>query len=46
MSRSEIEYLRHIQDEARYLIEAGREVSWQEFSNFERWFPLRALHTF
>lgn len=35
MSRSEIEYLRHIQDEAQYLVEASREVSWQEFSNDE-----------
>jgi len=33
MSRSETEYLRHIQDEARYLAEAGREVSWNEFSS-------------
>jgi uncharacterized protein with HEPN domain len=35
MSRSEIEYLRHIQDDAQYLVEASREVSWQEFSNDE-----------
>ena len=35
MSRSEIEYLRHIQDEARYLVEASREVSWNEFSDGE-----------
>lgn len=35
MSRSEIEYLRHIQDEARYLAEASREVSWDEFSSDE-----------
>jgi uncharacterized protein with HEPN domain len=35
MSRSEIEYLRHIQDEARYLVEASREVSWDEFSGDE-----------
>jgi uncharacterized protein with HEPN domain len=35
MSRSETEYLRHIQDEARYLAEAGREVSWDEFSSDE-----------
>lgn len=32
MSRSETEYLRHIRDEARYLIEASREVTWEEFS--------------
>ena len=32
MSNSEIEYLRHIQDEARYLKEAGCEVTWEEFS--------------
>ena len=31
MSRSEIEYLHHIRDEARYLVEASREVSWEEF---------------
>ena len=35
MSRSETEYLRHIQDEARYLVEASREVSWDEFSSDE-----------
>lgn len=35
MSRSEIEYLRHIQDEARYLVEASREVSWEAFSEDE-----------
>lgn len=35
MSRSETEYLRHIQDEARYLAEASREVSWNEFSGDE-----------
>ena len=35
MSRSETEYLRHIQDEARYLAEASREVSWEEFSDDE-----------
>ncbi|MCS3663464.1 uncharacterized protein with HEPN domain [Salinibacter ruber] len=35
MSRSETEYLRHIQDEARYLAEASREVSWDEFSDDE-----------
>ena len=35
MSRSETEYLRHIQDEARYLAEASREVSWDEFSSDE-----------
>jgi uncharacterized protein with HEPN domain len=29
------EYLRHIQDEARYLAEASREVSWDEFSSDE-----------
>jgi len=33
MSRSETEYLRHIQDEARYLADASREVSWDEFSD-------------
>ncbi|CBH23648.1 Conserved hypothetical protein containing DUF86 [Salinibacter ruber M8] len=27
--------LRHIQDEARYLAEASREVSWDEFSDDE-----------
>jgi len=32
MSRSETEYLRHIRDEARYLTEASREVTWEEFS--------------
>lgn len=35
MSRSETEYLRHIQDEARYLAEASREVIWDEFSDDE-----------
>jgi uncharacterized protein with HEPN domain len=35
MSRSETEYLRHIQDEAHYLAEASREVSWDEFSSDE-----------
>jgi uncharacterized protein with HEPN domain len=35
MSISEIEYLRHIQDEVRYLIEASRAVGWHEFSNDE-----------
>ncbi len=35
MSRSETEYLRHIQEEARYLTEAGRECSWEEFSDNE-----------
>ena len=35
MSRSEIEYLRHIRDEARYLVEASREVSWEEFADDE-----------
>ena len=32
MSRSEIEYLRHIQDEAQYLVEASHEVSFDEFA--------------
>jgi uncharacterized protein with HEPN domain len=35
MSRSKTEYLRHIQDEARYLAAASREVSWDEFSSDE-----------
>ena len=35
MSRSEIEYLRHIRDEARYLEEASQEVSWEEFAEDE-----------
>jgi uncharacterized protein with HEPN domain len=35
MSRSETEYLRHIQDEAPYLAEASREVSWGKFSDDE-----------
>lgn len=35
MSRSEIEYLRHIRDEAQYLVDTSREVSWDEFSNDE-----------
>jgi uncharacterized protein with HEPN domain len=35
MSRSETEYLHHIQDEARYLAETSREVSWAEFSEDE-----------
>ena len=35
MSRSEIEYLRHIQDEARYLVEASHEVSFDEFADDE-----------
>jgi len=35
MSRSETEYLQHIQDEARYLAEASRERSWDEFSGDE-----------
>jgi uncharacterized protein with HEPN domain len=35
MSRSEIEYLRHIRDEARYLEEASQEVSWEEFVDDE-----------
>jgi len=35
MSRSEIEYLRHIQDEARYLVEASHEVNFDEFADDE-----------
>jgi uncharacterized protein with HEPN domain len=35
MSRSETEYLRHIQEEARYLADASREVSWEAFSSDE-----------
>ena len=35
MSRSEIEYLRHIRDEARYLEETSQEVSWEEFAEDE-----------
>ena len=35
MSRSEIEHLRHIRDEARYLEETRREVSWEEFAEDE-----------
>ena len=35
MSRSEIEYLRHIRDEARYLEETSQEVSWEEFVDDE-----------
>ncbi|NBB72155.1 MAG: DUF86 domain-containing protein [Bacteroidetes bacterium] len=35
MSRSENEYLRHILDEARYLVETSREVRWEEFSGDE-----------
>jgi len=35
MSRSETEYLRHIRDEARYLVEATREHSWEDFSDNE-----------
>ena len=35
MSRSEIEHLRHIRDEARYLEETSQEVSWEEFVNDE-----------
>lgn len=35
MSRSETEYLRHIQDEARCFAEASREVRWDEFSSDE-----------
>ena len=35
MSRSETEYLWHIRDEARYLREASREQSWDDFSDNE-----------
>ena len=35
MSRSEIEYLRHIRDEARYSEETSQEVSWEEFVDDE-----------
>ncbi|PQJ26777.1 hypothetical protein BSZ35_17775 [Salinibacter sp. 10B] len=35
MSRSETEYLRHIEDEAHYLAETSREVSWAEFADDE-----------
>jgi Uncharacterized conserved protein len=35
MSRSETEYLRHIQDEARYLADASRDVSWDSSSEDE-----------
>ena len=35
MSRSEIEYLRHIQDEARYLVEARHKVNFDEFADDE-----------
>jgi uncharacterized protein with HEPN domain len=35
MSKSEAEYLRHIQDEARYLTEASRKLAWEEFSEDE-----------
>ena len=35
MSRSETEYLRHIQDEARYLVETSRKRSWEDFSDNE-----------
>lgn len=35
MSRSEIEYLRHILDETRYMTEAGRGVTWEAFSRDE-----------
>ena len=35
MSRSETEYLRHIHEEARYLMEASRERSWEDFSDNE-----------
>lgn len=35
MSTSETEYLHHILDEAQYLTEAGREVSWEQFSTDE-----------
>lgn len=35
MSRSETEYLRHILEEARYLTDASRERSWEQFSEDE-----------
>ena len=35
MSNSEIEYLRHIAGEARYLAESSREVTWEKFSENE-----------
>lgn len=35
MSRSETEYLRHIQDEARYLVETSQELTWEEFNGDE-----------
>jgi len=35
MSTSEIEYLRYILDEAQYLTDASREVSWEQFSTDE-----------
>ena len=35
MSRSETEYLRHIHEEARYLMKASRERSWEDFSDNE-----------
>ena len=35
MSRSETEYLHHIQDETRYLIEASHEVSFDDFATDE-----------
>jgi uncharacterized protein with HEPN domain len=33
MSRSEVEYLRHIQEEARYLAEASHRASWGDFAD-------------
>lgn len=35
MSRSETEYLRHILDEAQYLTDAGRDLSWEQFAKDE-----------
>ena len=35
MSNSEIEYLRHIASEARYLIESSRDIIWEQFSENE-----------
>lgn len=35
MSNSEIEYLRHIADEARYLAENSRGVTWERFAEDE-----------
>lgn len=32
MSNSEIEYLRHIADEARYLAESSQDLTWERFS--------------